>query len=429
MLVSLAFTENKSVIVKRLLKQKNLIMDIKTIVKTIFLLAAFVWSTSCATTYDGLPLKIRTDTDDIGTMYSIVDNATDSLIYDSGHNELILDTLINNCYIFLENLWTEECSHRLIVYDVEQSLLMRTGIINSLDFDDFNTPEIETLDIENRSVSIRFYNGKVADFDLNGERYGDYWVDYSVYPSNIVADEVVLSPGDTVKVMNNYLKLVVSYKGKWICDRIIQSTSFDGTIDSDRCILAPTGKVWFKTESDKLVASTGMYENDSDCGYLTEMIIDPEGNISLYYVANESLLGFDDLVYDLRDKIAQEELIDYTVQMNFYNEASSSPEEYAHLFVFYLDNMDSSALETVDYKFYEMLIRYPGKVREMEQYIESLPADLAKEVKVQLMIGVASEYILRTPDEKKPSVEVFMKAFPYFNDPECVKAYLDPDFG
>lgn len=229
MLVSLAFTENKSVIVKRLLKQKNLIMDIKTIVKTIFLLAAFVWSTSCATTYDGLPLKIRTDTDDIGTMYSIVDNATDSLIYDSGHNELILDTLINNCYIFLENLWTEECSHRLIVYDVEQSLLMRTGIINSLDFDDFNTPEIETLDIENRSVSIRFYNGKVADFDLNGERYGDYWVDYSVYPSNIVADEVVLSPGDTVKVMNNYLQLVVSYKGKWICDRTIQSKSFVGT--------------------------------------------------------------------------------------------------------------------------------------------------------------------------------------------------------
>ena len=48
-------------------------------------------------------------------------------------------------------------------------------------------------------------------------------------PSNIVADEVVLSPGDTVKVMNNYLQLVVSYKGKWICDRTIQSKSFVGT--------------------------------------------------------------------------------------------------------------------------------------------------------------------------------------------------------
>ena len=85
-------------------------MDIKTIVKVAFLSVAFIWSTSCASPYDGLPLRIRTDTNDMGTIYSIVDNVTDSLIYDSGHNELTLDTLINNCYIFFENLWTEEYS-------------------------------------------------------------------------------------------------------------------------------------------------------------------------------------------------------------------------------------------------------------------------------------------------------------------------------
>lgn len=400
---------------KILLKQNDHIMDIKTIVKVAFLSAAFIWSTSCTSPYDGLPLRIRTDTNDMGTIYSIVDNATDSLIYDSGHNEITLDTLINNCYIFYENLWTEECSCRLIVYDVEQSLLVRVGVINVLDFD------VESLDFENRSIGIRFSNGKVTDFDLHGERHGDYWVDYVVCPSNIVADEVVLSPGDTVKVMNNYLHLVVSYKGKWICDRTIQSKSFVGTVDPDRCILAPTGKVWFTTERDKLVASTGMYENDTDCGYLTEMIIDPEGNVSLHYVASESLLGFNDLLYDLREKITPEDLVDYTMQMNFYEEASSSPEEYAHLFVFYLDNKDSCTLEAVGYKLYEMLIHYPDKVREMNRYLESFPDDLAMEIKVQLMIGVVSEFLIRTNEEKKPSVEVFMKAFPYFNDPECIK--------
>ena len=32
-------------------------------------------------------------------------------------------------------------------------------------------------------------------------------------------------------------------------------------------ILAPTDKVWFSVEDDMLVASTGMYMHDTDCGF------------------------------------------------------------------------------------------------------------------------------------------------------------------
>lgn len=224
---------------------------------------------------------------------------------------------------------------------------------------------IESLDFENRIITTRFSNGKVCSFELQGEKYGDYWVAYYV--------------------SDNYLQIVVSYKGEWILDRTLQSTSFDGVINPDQCILAPTGKVWFEIEDDRLVASTGMYENETDCGYLTEMVIDSEGNMSLHYVSSESLLGFNDLLYDLREEISQEELADYTIHMDFYNEPSSSPEEYAHLFAFCLDNKDAGASETVRCKFTEMLDRYPDKVREMKQYLNSFSSDFKKEIKESMM--------------------------------------------
>ena len=325
----------------------------------------FVWGTGCVSIHNEYPLRIKVGTDDMGHTYSIVDSATDSLIYDGGHNEITLDTVINEVYIFREDLWTEECSSRLIVYDLGQSLLLRAGVVNGLDFDDSKNPKIESLDFEDRIITTRFSNGKVCSFELQGEKYGDYWVAYYV--------------------SDNYLQIVVSYKGEWILDRTLQSTSFDGVINPDQCILAPTGKVWFEIEGDRLVASTGMYENETDCGYLTEMVIDPEGNMSLHYVSSESLLGFDDLLYDLREEISQEKLADYTVHMDFYNEPSSSPEEYAHLFIFCLDNKDANARETVGCKFNEMLDRYPGKVRELKQYLNSFSSDFKKEIKESLM--------------------------------------------
>lgn len=340
-------------------------MKLHQIIKTVLLSTVFVWGTGCVYMQNEYPLIIKVGTDDMGHTYSIVDSATDSLIYDGGHNEITLDTVINEVYIFREDLWTEECSSRLIVYDLEQSLLLRAGVVNGLDFDDSKNPKIESLDFEDRIITTRFSNGKVCSFELQGEKYGDYWVAYYV--------------------SDNYLQIVVSYKGEWILDRTLQSTSFDGVINPDQCILAPTGKVWFEIEGDRLVASTGMYENETDCGYLTEMVIDPEGNMSLHYVSSESLLGFDDLLYDLREEISQEELADYTIHMDFYNEPSSSPEEYAHLFAFCLDNKDAGASETVRCKFTEMLDRYPDKVREMKQYLNSFSSDFKKEIKDSLI--------------------------------------------
>lgn len=340
-------------------------MKLLQIIKKVLLSTVFVWGTGCVSIQNEYPLRIKVGTDDMGHTYSIVDSATDSLIYDGGHNEITLDTVINEVYIFREDLWTEECSSRLIVYDLGQSLLLRAGVVNGLDFDDSNNPKIEFLDFEDRIITTRFSNGKVCPFELQGEKYGDYWVAYYV--------------------SDNYLQIVVSYKGEWILDRTLQSTSFDGVINPDQCILAPTGKVWFEIEGDRLVASTGMYENETDCGYLTEMVIDPEGNMSLHYVSSESLLGFDDLLYDLREEISQEELADYTIHMDFYNEPSSSPEEYAHLFAFCLDNKDAGASETVRCKFTEMLDRYPDKVREMKQYLNSFSSDFKKEIKESLI--------------------------------------------
>ena len=340
-------------------------MKLLQIIKTLLLPTVFVWGTGCVCIHNEYPLRIKVGTDDMGHTYSIVDSETDSLIYDGGHNEITLDTVINEVYIFREDLWTEECSSRLIVYDFGQSLLLRAGVVNGLDFDDSKNPKIESLDFEDRIITTRFSNGKVGSFELQGEKYGDYWVAYYV--------------------SDNYLQIVVSYKGEWILDRTLQSTSFDGVINPDQCILAPTGKVWFEIEGDRLVASTGMYENETDCGYLTEMVIDPEGNMSLHYVSSESLLGFDDLLYDLREEISQEELADYTVHMDFYNEPSSFPEEYAHLFVFCLDNKDAGASETVRCKFTEMLDRYPDKVREMKQYLNSFSSDFKKEIKDSLI--------------------------------------------
>ena len=340
-------------------------MKLLQIIKKVLLPTVFVWGTGCVSIHNEYPLRIKVGTDDMGHTYSIVDSETDSLIYDGGHNEITLDTVINEVYIFREDLWTEECSSRLIVYDFGQSLLLRAGVVNGLDFDDSKNPKIESLDFEDRIITTRFSNGKVGSFELQGEKYGDYWVAYYV--------------------SDNYLQIVVSYKGEWILDRTLQSTSFDGVINPDQCILAPTGKVWFEIEGDRLVASTGMYENETDCGYLTEMVIDPEGNMSLHYVSSESLLGFDDLLYDLREEISQEKLADYTVHMDFYNEPSSSPEEYAHLFVFCLDNKDAGASETVRCKFTEMLDRYPDKVREMKQYLNSFSSDFKKEIKDSLI--------------------------------------------
>lgn len=242
--------------------------------------------------------EILVSTDLEGEKYSILDTATDSLIYNSGHNPITLDTIINGTYIFYESIITQECCGNFIVYNPEEDLLM-TAFLNWLYMVDEAAAEkllkgediydIVSLDIVNKTVSVKYLDGSIETLDLKGEKYGDYWVEYDVYPNTMIADTLILSPADTIITMNHTIHGKIFYKGKFISEPVITSKSFKGIQDPEIYILAPTNKVWFKTEGDELVANTGMYMNDTDCGYWVEIRIDSTGNRSLSYVNEENM--------------------------------------------------------------------------------------------------------------------------------------------
>lgn len=237
--------------------------------------------------------EILVSTDLEGEKYSILDTVTDSLIYNSGHNPITLDTIINGTYIFYESIITQECCGNFIVYNPEEDLLM-TAFLNWLYMVDEAAAEkllkgediydIVSLDIVNKTVSVKYLDGSIETLDLKGEKYGDYWVEYDVYPNTMIADTLILSPADTIITMNHTIHGKIFYKGKFISEPVITSKSFKGIQDPEIYILAPTNTVWFKTEEDELVANTGMYMNDTDCGYWVEIRIDSTGNRSLSYI-------------------------------------------------------------------------------------------------------------------------------------------------
>ena len=237
-----------------------------------------------------------------GEMYSIMDTVTDSLIYDGGYNPMTLDTIINGTYIFYEHNISEEFFAWLVTYNPDEDILMRAHLNLEKGFDKQDWErltnllhedlyEIESLDIENKTISVRLLNGSLETLNLKGEKYGNYWVDYNVFPNTMVADTLILSPTDTIITMNNSIHGKVYYKGKFISELNITSKSFKGIQDPEIYILAPTNTVWFKTEEDELVANTGMFMNDTDCGYLVEIRIDSTGNRSLNYIVNEENMG------------------------------------------------------------------------------------------------------------------------------------------
>ena len=242
--------------------------------------------------------EILVSTDLEGEKYSILDTVTDSLIYNSGHNPITLDTIINGTYIFYESIITQECCGNFIVYNPEEDLLM-TAFLNWLYMVDEAAAEkllkgkdiydIVSLDIVNKTVSVKYLDGSIETLDLKGEQYGDYWVEYDVYPNTMVADTLILSPADTIITMNHTIHGKIFYKGKFISEPVITSKSFKGIQDPEIYILAPTNKVWFKTEGDELVANTGMYMNDTDCGYWVEIRIDSTGQRSLSYISEENM--------------------------------------------------------------------------------------------------------------------------------------------
>lgn len=212
----------------------------------------------CRDNHDASSIKIITGSDNEGATYSIVDAASDSLIYSGGHNILTLDTLINGTYIFYEDIITEEGLGRLVIYDPETVLLMKAYLEWGEEHE-----MIEYLDIANRTIAVRLSDGRVVTYDVRPNKTG---------------------------AMNNAIHCRVYYKGKYIAEPYIQSTSFKGIPDPEKYILAPTDKVWFKTAGDELIAHTGMYMSDTDCGYHVEIRIDSTGRTSLSYIENELLM-------------------------------------------------------------------------------------------------------------------------------------------
>lgn len=148
---------------------------------------------------------------DYDSTFFLVDGVSGELIYDAGHNMLKLDTIIAGNHVFIENISTEECSDRIVVRNPDDSLLMRA----------YNLGWCFGLD----------------------ER------DWEIL------------------VMNNSIRMEICYKGHTILEKTIWPDSFKGIDAPETYILAPTGKVRFEVENDVLVASTGMYMFDTDCGY------------------------------------------------------------------------------------------------------------------------------------------------------------------
>lgn len=267
---------------------------------SLFILTALFFG--CHSKHVDSRFKILVDSDLEGARYTIMDTATDSLIYDGEHNPITLDTIIDGTYIFYEHNITEEFFAWLVTYNPDKDILMRAHLnlekgfeeqdwerLTSLRNEDLY--EIESLDIANRTISVRFLNGSLETLNLKGEKYGNYWVEYDVYPNTMIADTLILSPTDTIITMNNSIHGKVFYKGKFIAEPYITSKSFKGIDDPEIYILAPTDKVWFETEGDELVANTGMFMNDTDCGYWTEIRIDSTGRTSLSYIVNEENMG------------------------------------------------------------------------------------------------------------------------------------------
>ena len=268
----------------------------------LFILATLCFGCNNNSNHADSRFKILVSSDSEGETFTIMDTATDSLIYDGEHNPITLDTVISGTYIFYEHIITEEFFAWLVTYNPDKDILMRAHLNLGKGFDEQDWErltslsnedlyEIESLDFANRTISVRLLNGSLETLDLKGEKYGNYWVEYDVYPNSMVADTLILSPTDTVITMNNSIHGKVFYKGKFIAEPYITSKSFKGIQDPEIYILAPTDKVWFETEGDELVANTGMFMNDTDCGYWTEIRIDSTGRTSLSYIVNEENMG------------------------------------------------------------------------------------------------------------------------------------------
>jgi len=123
---------------------------------------------------------------DYDTTYFIVDTIKDSIIYFSGHNPIRNDTIIKGNHIFIEDVITEECSDRIIVYNPKMQLVYRAynmvWCFRNGSYDEYfemkDRPRkpyvIESLDFIKRIIRIRFYNGDLLTLELYDDNKSDF---------------------------------------------------------------------------------------------------------------------------------------------------------------------------------------------------------------------------------------------------------------
>ena len=223
----------------------------------------------------------------------IVHPDSGALVYYAGDNEIRLDTVIDGCHIYYEDFYDQEFSGRYVIYNPDDSLLLCAAHcwgcdLNAEDMEKLNSwnkkrLHVQSLDLENRKITVTVFNGDVTTLELRGERHGNYWVEYNVVRNNIVAYTQVLEPGDTLVEMNTRVHLRVYYKGKLLTERVLNSFSFTGIPDPEIYILASTDKVWFEVVDNTLIGNAPMCMAESDCGFHAWIKIDSTGNISLIY--------------------------------------------------------------------------------------------------------------------------------------------------
>lgn len=152
----------------------------KSFVKIGFALLIILPFSNCATEnklcVKELPVSNGNET------YCIVDAISDQVIYDGGCNKIRQDTIINRSYVFIEDLMTEECSDRIIVYNPQRNILMRAynlgWCLNIGERDrirlleGINKPyKIDKLDIRHKKIEIVFFNDSTVILDLKEDLF------------------------------------------------------------------------------------------------------------------------------------------------------------------------------------------------------------------------------------------------------------------
>ena len=110
---------------------------------------------------------------DYDSTYGIINDCNKDTIYVGGHNVIATDTLINGSIVFIEDIITEECSNRIIIYNLSQKRLYRA--YNMSWYDNLSKEDrrrllkgveksfvIEDLDIRNQELRIRYFNDSIA---------------------------------------------------------------------------------------------------------------------------------------------------------------------------------------------------------------------------------------------------------------------------